>query len=892
MPLVEDVARTIVRRRRGELEQLNPEERLTVVNSIIEKLSAKSEPELIRFLSAREPGVTPELETELTQARRTKEIVEAAPPGERFGPGAVRAPDISGIEREAELQRMGVVTGEPLPAGDVELGFAADPVEALKRVLSEQKGQDVTVFESGDDILFIDPETQEVKRAEPDWRGKLGRGLPIIGDIIGTVGGGFAGAAVTKQPAGIVAGETVGAGVGATVGEFIRLAVGKGLGVHDLSFEAMTERATGEGKTAAAVTAGVGGFVVASKGVKNFIKGRIFTPDEAIKHGFSTEEADVIMREVNRILGKEGEVKGTLFKRTGDVEIGAKEAKVSQRIEDVRKFTEREAADTAALAKAAEIVTEPSAVRGGAGVQKVFAERAGRRLTQASGVVARNVKELDQQLKSISQTPKEAVGEPTRAILIEKAATVKKAVDAAWDVVRKTGGFANKTGAFGIKIPVGKGVRALRRIEARQQKTATTTAGKSPLFGRKGKPADLEDFNVEISALKADIRAAKKNKQFGSPQVRELQNAVTAMERDRKLALIKADREDLIKAIEAAEVKTAKFHATFNRSIVGDLTAKNEKGVFKIKSKEFVDRMLKGDRTEANQLLDVIGDQPTLMAHWKEGIADAYKRKAFPDGRFSRRQSRQFLETNKDVLGTFFTPNELAQIRKAGDMAQVVKKQVAQMDALLKRANKQWGSGKLKSLDPDNVLKFITNDAGGFVRPSGEPVQVSINKINFIKRSMKRHPGVWGNLQKEYSTSLHDRIIDTQSGRILPKKIADMVVNDKKQIKAIMGDEYYKNLVSVNKAVQIINRKPKALIEMTEAIGAIKQGMRIFAAPLTPRGRAFTAVDLFRTKAGHDAVAKALLDPSSMTEVAKLAEHGRITREVAELAASIGFLTE
>lgn len=892
MPLFEDVARSIVRNRKAELEQLSPEDRNAVVGGIVRNLQTRPENELIQFLSARAPGITPETQTELTQARRVKEVVEAAPPGERFGPGAVRAPDTADIERTAELQQMGVETGEPLPAGDIEIGFAADPVEGTKRALSEHFGSDVTVFKSKEDILFVDPRDQVVKRANPNLLGAIGQGLPITGDIIGTVAGGAAGAVVAKHPAGIVAGETVGAGVGTFAGEAIRLMVGNALGVSDLSASEIVDRAAGEGKTAAAVTAVTGGTVAGVKGLKNFFTGKVFTKDEVLKQGFSTEEADVILDEVNRLLKDEPEkVKGTLFKRTGDVEIGAREAAVTKRIEDASKFAEREAEDVAALARAAEVVTEPSAVKGGAEVQKAIVGRAERRVVQAKGVVAKNVKELDQQLKTISQTRKEAVGEPTRTVLVEKAAAEKQAVDDIWEGVRKTGGFDPKAESFNIEIPTGKGVETLRKVAARREKTSITTAGKTPLFGKKKAPADLEDFNREISDLKADVRAAKKNKQFGTPQVREMQDAISAMERDRTLALTKAGREDLIAAIEKAEIKTAKFHETFNRSMVGDLTAKNEKGVFKIRSKEFVDRMLKGDRAEANQLLDVIGDQPTLMGHWKEGIADAYKRKAFPDGKFSRRQSNEFLDKNKDVLGEFFTSGELAQIKKTGDLAQVVKKQTAQMKNIIKKVDKQWGSGKLKSLDPDNVLKFITNDAGGFIRPSGAPVQVSINKINFIKKSLKNHPGAWQNLQKEYSTSLHSRLIDTQSGRVLPKKIADMVVKDEKQIRAIMGDQYYKNLVSISKAAQIIARKPKSIGEVTETISGIKQTIRIFAAPLTPRGRAFTAVDIFRTKAGHDAVAKGLLDPSSMKEVAKVAEHGRMTREVAELAASLGLLT-
>lgn len=908
MGLEVDIARSIVRRNKSKLANLPPEERVKAVNKIQNMLKERPVDDLIRIATERNQILTPALSEELQKAReRTataeqQALIAPRPEGEqalfteqeRGGglPLSVQAARLSQreTEQEANLQRLGVETREELPTGSFELGFAANQQEGLSTALSEHFGKPVTVFKRGDDFLYLDPTDHIVKRANPDVTGKIGLALPITGDILGTVAGGM----VTKGRSvpGMIAGETTGSGLGTASGEFARLLIGKAFGAHDLSMPQMLAKAGTEGGKASIATGAMGSLLASGKGIKNFLQGGVFTREDALKYGLSTEQADAAINEINKILRKKG-VKGTLFTRTGDPVVGAKEAEIRRSLDNATEFMERDLSDQRAAKEALDIITKPGRSEGGAAVSEVLGKQVGRRIAQGKEIVQKNVDTLKNQLDEIGKVRKELVGEPTRKVITAKRNAARDAENALWDTVRKSGGYSEAKQAYGIEIPVGENVKELRRILDRRTRsalTSTTRRGASKVFSGKAKQADLADFNREISDLRSDIRAMSKNREFGTPQIRDLKAAETAMVEDRRLALVKAGREDLLQKIEAAEEATRKFNETYNRSVIGDLLERNDNGIFKIKDKDFVDSMLRSSGEEADQFLKVVGDKPSLVAKWKEGIADAYKRKAFKNNKFNKTASDEFIESHDDVLSRFFTDSEINSFRKTGDLAEKVAKQNAQLDRIVRVANQKWGRGKLKSLDPDNIVKFVTNDSGSFITPTGQGVQTALNKIKYIKNVTKNYPAAWRSFQEEYSTSLRNELLDNKTGFINPTKMANLVNNKADVVKEVMGNEYYKNLSTVNDVIQILSKQPKSLATSEIRAGIIQSVRAGLAPPLTRRGRAFTAAVLFDNRRSHKAVANALLEPESIKRMAKLAEHNAITREVAELAVSLGVI--
>lgn len=893
-PLHEAVAESIVRDGRDELIGLSAKERGDAVNEILFQVSQKPDDELISFISSKGADVDPEIKQRISTLQQMQK-----PKGGSILMGTKPIPgELESLEAEAQevagLQEIGVVTGRDLPAGSIEIGFSDSPAKAIKGALSEHFGVDTPVFARGKDLLYLDPQTKEVVRAEPDFLQSIGFALPIGGDITGTIGGGLTAALVTKHPAGIVAGESVGSTIGTGVGEYLRLLTGKFMGAHDLSHGEILSKAGIQGAKAGAATGAMGMLMATTKGMANFFKGGIFTKDEALKHGMNSKEAEAVLEEVNRLLGKKGAIKGTLGRLSDDVIVQSKEAEVRRLGEHAQKFVDRDLADQKFLVDALDTITKPKATKGGQAVIDIASKQVGKRVSQAKGIVSENVAQLEKQLSNIGKVSHELIGQPTRKIILAKSDAANTAQQAVWSGLKKKHGFNENTQLFNIQIPIGENIKSVSKVLGRRADTATTLItkrGSSKIFTKgKTKPADLSDFNREISDLRSEIRAAYKGKQFGTPQTRDMQEALDAMVADRRLALVRAGKETILKDIEKAEKATADFHKTFNRSVIGDLTKKTD-DVFNIKSKDFVDKMLKSTDEEAKQLLEVIGDKPTLVALWKEGIADSYKRSAFKGNKFSRDASTKFLRKNADVLEQFFSKNELSALEKTGNFAEKIVKQNDQLKRIIASANK-FGKGKLKSLDPDNLVKFATNNTGSFAKPSGQGVQTAISKIKHIKGITKNYPAAWKSFQDEFSTQLRKSSIDIKTGRINPTNFNKSLNEQSGEIIEIMGKDYFNNLVKINKAVRVLDKKELKLIADETKQGILATIRAVAAPPLTRRGRALTASNIFLSKKGHQVIADSLLNPNKIRRIAELSEHSKITRETAELAVSLGLIGE
>lgn len=906
MSLHEEVSRMVLKEHEAELASMPEKVRKQVFASMVRKLQEKSQDELIRMISKKE-GTDPKIDERLNR------IDPFTKPGGGIMIGGY-APELAQekerLTENKKMQEIGIETDTDLPAGDIEYGFSADRVEGLSRALSKHYGKNVTVFRRGNDLLYIDPADGVVKRANPNMLGALGAGITMSGDFLGTVGGGVAGGVITKSPTGVVAFEAVGSGLGTAVGEFIRLSAGKAMGTHDLSVSEMAKRAGLEGGKAAAITASMGGLYGLAKGVNNFVKARMFTQDDALRHGLNSEQGQIAIDEVNKITGKE-KVKGTLYQKTNDPAVGAAEADVRGNVRHAPDFAARDRADQAGLTETLDHITTAGVERQGTGlVRDVAAQQSAKRITDARGVVASTKEQLENEMKAISQTSKERTGQATKVIIAAKQRAAKRAENKAWDEAREVGGYNYEKEAFGIDIPAGKHTLAIKSEMERKYGSSFTNIGqvtsrRAGVRAGEGAKADLADLNAEISAIKDQIRKAYKSTEYGTPQIRDMEKIVHALEKDRASALIKIGRGDLLEKIKQAEAKTYEFNRTYRRSVIGDLTAKNDNGVPLIKSKDYVDQMLKGTGEEADQLIKVIGSEPSVMNMWREGIADAYKRDVIDKMRpyvgakmspaqlaEAKKRTADWIQEHSGVLDKFFSKSEINQIQKTGSLAAVVKKQTAQVEKIIRDANTKWGRGKLKSMDTENLIKFVTNDTGSFVKPSGlEGVQSSIQKIKYVKNITKNNPAAWREFQADYRLGIRNTVFDTNKGMIDPKKLNDLVTNRSKEIIEIAGEEYYKNLVKINVVSKILSRKAKSLGGDETTAGVIQALRSGVAPPLTRRGRAFTALIIFNNKAAHNRMAEALLNPSSMKEIAKLAEHNAVTRRTLELAMSLGMLT-
>lgn len=882
---------TLIRKNKASIMRMTEDERNLKIDEVTKTVQGSSDFELMSYMSENEKEVPEELKARIASLQEKEAVAQplvAAHGGQTsFGAKAEK------LQRRADLLKAGASLDEDLPAGSLEMGFGVNPAKSLQKSLSEHFKQDVFVTEKDGELFYFNPKERKLKLANPNMAGVIGHSLPITGDIAGTIGMGVATRRLPVKTQ--FAAEVGGSGIGTGLGEFTRLSIGRLMGVHDLTLTQMAAKSGYEGLKAGGATGVLGGLMSSFKALQNWHQGNIFSREEALKAGMNAEEAEAAVSEVNKLLGGKGEVKLTTGRMSDDVNIQSDEAAVRELGEFKQGFVERDISDQEALTKALDVVAKPTTREGGEAVRDIAAKQVAKRTGQAKEALESRQANLETELEKLSATPEGAVGQPTREIIIKKSEAAKQAQAGEWAAMKEKHGFSSESETFGIDIPRGEAASKIAKISERRAKTAQIAGVKSS--EKKGlvlkpKMADLEDYNHNLSVLRADIRSANAGRKAGDATVAEMKKMEQALIGDRRVALVKAGKADLLKDIESAEKATADYYKTYRRSVIGDLTAKNDNGVFKIADKDFVKKMMKGSPEEMDDMLTVIGDSPELMNAWKEGVIDTYKQKAFTGNKFNSAKSKEFIKENKLMLSKLMTDKEIADLATTGDLALKLEKQIGIYKKTLLAADKKWGRGKLKSMDPRDVMEFITTKKGSFITPTEEGVSHQISKMKYIKNILKPHPAAWKKVQEDYSTTLRDKAFNAKDGAINPNKISDLVEKESEEIIEMMGKPYYDDLVKINKVVQIASKK-LGKVTTSENRNLINSILRMTVAPpLSKEGRGLTALNIWQRKETHKVIAKAFMDRETISKVAKLAEHNTFNRESVELAASLGIIGE
>jgi hypothetical protein len=698
-----------------------------------------------------------------------------------------------------------------------------------------------------------------------------------------------------------------------------------------MSIDEMAEDASIDAATAAAITVATGGTMALGKGGWNFAKARLATVEDAKSWGLSEKQANQVIDEVNTFLrqsGSDSQVKMTGGKRSSDVVTRSREADLRNREEFAQRFVEQDAKDNAALNEGIDILSRPE-MRPYANMDMKINDAAANKLSQniskQEHILARNQDELTNRLTRMDKTQKERVGGDTRDYILAKRKVAKEAEDNAWGSVRQLGEYDAQKQAYNLEIPVAGDLKGFREVLRNRMNTAQTKVEskgvsgllkaqekgygnqvktiKAPLkdiklrnttqLAKETKPQDLADYSRELSNLKAELRAAKANKQFGTTSTKDMDDYIKLMERNRNEQLIEMGRPDLVDAIQAAERQTRRFHEIYNRSVIGDLTKVNDKGIPVVSSHDFVDKILKGDPEQAVQLKRVINKNPELMVKWKQGLANTYKRKVCPEGKCSPRMSKEFIEQNRPVLSEFFTDRELKTFAKTPILGKKVAEQAAKLKKF-KADSAHWGVGKIASTDTNGLVKFITGDAKGWKKPGRytPDVQGSLSKIKYVKNRLASYPEALQSLENDFKSYIRKDVMNPKTGTIDANAMLKWV-SDKgnaETIKSMLGADYFNNLVKINNATQVMNSTMSRLAGEETAQGIIQSIRAAGAPPLTRRGRAFTAILTFNSNRAHRIMADIMLDDKKIADLAKIAEHKKLTRETAELAASLGFV--
>lgn len=785
-----------------------------------------------------------------------------------------------------------------------KLGLSLNPTKELKTVLDNKFKSDIPIrFDSTTGkYQYVNPKTNRITNVGIEGLdvgdvGKLAGEAPVAaGDIAGTIAGG----AGRRSPIGAVAGESAGAAVGTYVGEFTRLALGKLLGVNqDVSFEDINDSALKKAGIALGATAAIGTLSPVGKSISNFIQGRNFTKDAAIRAGLQSQEADQVLETVNDILqqsGSSSSVRLTTGKRTGDPILLGDEAVVRREKDFVMDFIERDKADQDALVEAFDLIS-PTRRSDAGGVIEKFGSDKTRRLAKAKDALNTSARNLESQLDAITPAEKITSGDIVRSAISDKRVAVNNKVKAVNNQWRRLAGFNQNTNKSQVQIPIGDRTAntiAELKQEAKDAIFRVTKDDRQGLFNMKaGKEVDLIDYQRAISDLRSTIRAADKGESVSQGQQTVLKRTLSSLVKDRDNFLRKNDRDDLFFAIRNADEFTRNSRSALDRSVAGDLMRK-QGGRLKVRSQDVFDTaFVKGGDEQSRELFNVIGDNKEAVNAWRTEILNKYRADVFPEGRTRSATVKahdRFMDDFSGAMRPFFSKQEMEQIGKVGGLVKVVEKQENQYQNIIKVLN----GGKLpkaaggnvvaktrnliSSLDPEEVVPWVIRD-----------VNKGPGRARRLVKLLESEPGVLEGLRSEARLSLRNKVMP--EGKILdPARFDSEIKKNAQTYRALFGDEYVDNLFTINDVLQLSKRAAPTLREK-ETVGIETAIARATVAPpLTREGRLLTAFMRFRSKQAKTAIANALLNPEDLNEIARLSVASKTSRQASEIAASLGLL--
>ena len=770
---------------------------------------------------------------------------------------------------------------------------------AIKKVLSDQfkTDIDVRVGPNTGELEYFNPKTQEYALVDApgfdmgDFADLGGDAMVIIPDIAGTIAG--------TMFSGPVGGIGLGA-IAALGGEYARLKLGQKLyGINkDLSDTELLQEAAKVGLiSGAAGFIGIGGAKLI-KGMNNIIKGRV-VPSDALETltASKVKEADEIALSINRKLKdakSKSTLKFTLAEAADDADLLATQASFENvrrlgYLEDFRKFN-REQAN--ALDNYFKILknqfgtSNKTNYDSGVLIKKVIEKRQNP-IIQNIIKKQENAEEL--LTKSIFRLPdgsSKTTGVEFRSIINDLGETYKKSVDMAAKELDK---------ASGTKlINTDKIAKALNELTDKERKSLVT-AGRIEGVLKPGVYKDLlskdskillSDARETVSVLGKLIRDKFQGKAAGETvdtgKLLKLQGAfLEQMNKDAGSAYM-----NQLQNFNSL-VKTNK--ELLNNDIISKLTKIEIGNKLKIADEDIFRTTFKrgiGSGKTAKEVFDVIKNSPDAMAAYKNSIFDFYKKEVINEvtGKPNLVKHRAFMKDYEAPLKTFFTDAEYKQISKIGGL----QKNVEDLAKSLQKTQKQLQSsfeGKLLNSSPQEIFNKI-------YKPN------NIGEITELKNILSKNKSVFKSFQRDVLTDLNERVTVTNNSigqKVLNPKAFDEYLNGaggergrREALKIIFGDEYVKNLDTLNKALQIASRKSPSRAAEGVVGNFFTDIIRARLGQFTTPGRVFTAARRLFAVASNRVIKEALLNPQSLEELIRLKTLSKGSKLAASILAKLG----
>lgn len=821
--------------------------------------------------------------------------------------------DISTKGAPAEAQLMGSLAG----GGGVFTGDNGKTLaETLDNALTSNYGQPVKTYKLRGETVFNDPsqggKPTLVNKPGPDLGDvarTAGPAIAMAPELAGAVAGSAAGTAVAPGP-GTVAGGMGGAAVGAFIGELARLSAGKAAGVNndDIIKQALENSgwaATGFGAGEVAFRLGRH-FLDARNGntlaAKEFAKmldnheGEVATSQQAVKGmndlggpkvkptlGQMTNDAETLSleKELMGTPGVGGKLRETTAQNqknataTGNVigkefdqpQMGDKStfSQNLQREAGAPVRNQREQLDYEAT------VTEDALKKAAADATKNAAPREQVGATLRNEVVSpeesASFAKVGEEYKKIEQVP----GADQIKVKPENySAVINKQLDEASKSVAPAARLEDDSAAAGAKARIDK----------------MSDGEDSPILDAKGKPIQsepsegmsLKDINNDLSSL----RSLKRKVQTGAVPNRSegaVNSQLSALKADRDLAIEASNNPALAEQLTKAEAARRAHGDKFERSIIGKVLQKKE-GAYRIPDERVFEKLImKDSQGNSDAFFDIL-DKPQYGAQKvaaKHGLEDLYHEKVISvDGEVRRESHRRFMSDYGHAIERLYGKEEAKKFANVGALANYANQARAIEKQTLAKLKKTFLT-KIADNDQSTIYALVGKDA------------LKIRKLKEIIE--EKHPDIWKHFRSlkrdDLISSIQERIGTSQDRQFSFNKLDDLLNNkdSKSELLLTFGKKYVDELTAFRDGLKVLQRQNETVV--SRETNPINDALRVIFAPLSARGRAYTAVRKIYRKEAKEKVAEILADPEKLADLNKLMKRRKSDPAFAGLAGSL-----
>jgi len=758
-----------------------------------------------------------------------------------------------------------------------------DAEESIRNLLKREFGEDVQVkrIEQLDNQLaFFDPNENQWKLVNPegldvgDIASMRGPAIQLGTEALGAVGG-FA----VGGPPGAMAG---GIG-GAAIGEYLRLLDGKNAGAHNLTDEEMLIESLKSAGIAAA--GGLAGSALAR--TVQFIKnGKILNAAAELDQVLGDAGLETVQAGRQAALRAE-EVTGVPRTVTGQAELGARETGQTT-VPEILGGIERQVIGTRGGRELTQQRLTAESQLLGAEERLLAGEVAG---PDVSGALTRDITSIEklaskregQAVREIGeildggQDFQRIVGDEVQGIWQEGRKAIGRRFNEEYGLVanealREGVTFNLKNLGVTAKAMLKEGnADIFKSLAPDDLKVLKALTDNKNLNG-----VDYSVFQRGLSDLNAEIRAVNK----GLSQRRnigQLTRLRDEMEQAKEIAF--KDHPELREIMRDVDEAYQRLKSGVDGGIIGQVIRKNEFGNIDLASEDVIETVLESSSKTFN--LRRVLDDPEMAflnegaeAKIREGVHDFYLDSVIKDNVIDPAAHRTFMKDFRNPIRNLLGEDDITKFDNAAGSVKMISTLRKEQGNIIKQLNESLGVN-VEKLTPTEMVRKIWN--------TKDPEKIG-NALSILKSSPKELEAFKGAIRNEI------RRAGSSNGILKRDKFTNYISDRSDTIEQVFGKKYADSLEDLSNA--IVLAKPGAVVrpsEITEkGISVPAAALRVFFAPLTQQGRAFTAGKLALSKSKQKVFADLLSDADRFVSLMGKLKTAKTNTQIATILGQFG----